>query len=347
MKVVSKLLLVVAVVFSGFQSAQAACMNDKAFCYKIDIYAGLYMNTPENTDHGYATTNTYGRSDVKVVSNVAEKDGWKATGTLKLELNTKGDGATNKADEVYLDLSSGGLSIIAGWFNLKGDGYNGSDLGGAYLTEESGSSWLGVYGDKADDAPTLAVTYKVLEALTLKLGLIEKQNEHTTTDASGTTTSANLQSQIVDFIAVYSASGLAVSFEIENASETDNDVADAKGITAGDSTSEMGLGLQYTAGMFAPFAAYGTSNDGTNTATNTLVGIDLHDVAGMGITVGTELGDDGTGNGEAGVNTWTNTFFALKIPMGPGSFTAGYAATDRVGSKVVASQVVFEFAVHL
>ncbi|MGK5091205.1 porin [Deltaproteobacteria bacterium TL4] len=344
-KTIKSLALIGVTSFFGLSIAQAACMNEKTFCYKADIYAGIYMNTPENADTGYSTTNTYGRSDVKIQGKLAEKDGWKAEGTLKLELNTKGDGQLNKADEVFMTLSSGSFGVIAGLVDLSGGGYNGSDLGKTYATEQGNAS-EGTYGDEADDAPTLAVFLAPSEGLKLTLGLISGQNKHSYTTAAGTPGSVTLQSQVFDVIATYAVGGLSAAFELENASESDNDIATAAGVSAGDATSAMGLGVQYTAGMFAPFAAYGTKNDGTDTAVDTLLGIDLHNVAGLlGITIAIESRDDGTGGGKAGVNTWSNTTLAVELPLGPGNVTFGLWSTDQLGGD--ATQFITEFAISI
>jgi hypothetical protein len=294
----------------GTGVAEAACMNDKAFCYDATIYGGLTQTTP---DGGDSQLQTFGRSDVKIKAKVAETDGWNASGTIKLELNTSKGSSLNKADEVYLTIEGESLSIIAGLTDI-----GGVDKGNAYTPEAGLSAWNGAtgYGDEAGDAESLAISFP----FGLTAGIIADYNETTMK-----------QSQVIDVVYELTAvENLSLGIEVESGSSSTNG-------TSGKATTATGLGFSYNTGMVAPFLNYGSYNDGSNTATDINIGVDLHDIAGLGITIGTES----TNTGVTGAEAVSYNYVDVNVPIGPGAFNLGLFSTKA------GTQVSFQFSLGI
>lgn len=268
------------------------------------IYGGLQQVSPSEGD---ATMKTYGIGKANITGELAEKDGWSAKGTIKLEMTANTSASGNvKTDEAFLTLS-GPVDIIAGITNI-----GGANQGGSYTSDQGSSNGNQLGYNFFADYALIGVGTNF--GLTVAYG------------STGETTNKTDSKSGSTMELLYKLSGvenLSLGFSYESKSDSTKTSAG----TTTKTESGFALGVAYKVGNIEPFLNYAskTTDSGVKgsdalTATATNIGLDLHELGPLGLTVGVEVYDSGVDGADA-VNYM---YLATQVPLGPGTFTFHY-----------------------
>ncbi|MBF0238305.1 MAG: hypothetical protein HQM12_11415 [SAR324 cluster bacterium] len=353
-----------AVMGLGANSAYAykSCTDSKNICTNGELYGALLIESPANSDSGYSKNYMAAQGELQIKTMSAEKDGWKASTVVDLNIKEAPGGAIT-LDELYAKIAhSSGMFLRTGIMKI-GD----VETGNSYVPEVGNSNY-GDYGNMQGDAGYLTGGYSA-DGLNVELGLglYDKSFEEANpsgvaayetavaaayeaagmsaddaADAAETAAEAfggtHFGIMNVDLAVKYEMDALYVGFEYEMQSYSELQDLPA-GIDLPDSKSSMGLAFGYSISGFTPFLNYGSdvvNADTTNTQMN--IGLDM-DLGVVGLTVGME--NDKEGDADA----VTQTYLSVEKSLGEAVARFSYWM-DGTENASVASQIGIEIGTY-